>query len=69
VIGELPSKELHDAVKEAEEVAHREINYTLFSLEEFRRQAQARNGFVLNVLEGQKVFLTGDEVALRALVA
>jgi predicted nucleotidyltransferase len=69
VIGELPSKELHSAVKEAEEVAHREINYTLFSLEEFRRQARARNGFVLNVLEGQKVFLTGDEVALRALVA
>jgi len=69
VIGELPSRELHAAVKEAEKLTHREINYILFSLEEFRRKARARNGFVLNVLEGQKMFLKGDEVALRSLVA
>jgi predicted nucleotidyltransferase len=69
VIGELSSRELHAAVKEAEKLIHREINYTLFSLEEFRRKAQARNGFVLNVLEGQKIFLKGDEVALQSLVA
>jgi predicted nucleotidyltransferase len=69
VIGELPSRELHAAVKEAEKVVHREINYTLFGLEEFCRKAQARNGFVLNVLGGQKIFLKGDEVALQSLVA
>ena len=69
VIGELHSRELHAAVKEAEKVAHREINHTLFSLEEFRQKARARNGFVLNVLGGQKVFLKGDEIVLRSLVA
>jgi len=69
VIGELPSKELHAAVKKAEKVAHREINYTLFSLEEFCQKARAHNGFVLNLLEGQKIFLKGDEVALQSLVA
>jgi predicted nucleotidyltransferase len=69
VIGELSSRELHAAVKEAERLTHREINYTLFSLEEFRLKAQARNGFVLNVLGGQKIFLKGDEVALQSLVA
>jgi predicted nucleotidyltransferase len=69
VIGDLSSRELHAVVKEAEKVAHREINYTLFSLEEFCRKARARNGFVLNVLEGQKMFLKGDEVALQSLVA
>ena len=69
VIGDLPSRELHAAVKEAEKVAHREINYTLFSLEEFCRKARARNGFMLNVLEGRKVFLKGGEVALQSLVA
>ncbi len=69
VIGELASKELHAAVKEAEKVAHREMNYTLFSLGEFRRRAQAGNGFVLNVLEGRKVFLKGDEIALQSLAA
>ncbi|MBC8263495.1 MAG: nucleotidyltransferase domain-containing protein [Anaerolineales bacterium] len=69
VIGGLSSKELHAAVKEAEKVAHREINYTLFSLEEFCRKARARNGFLLNVFGGQKIFLKGDEVALQSLAA
>lgn len=69
VIGDLPSRELHAAMKEAEKVTHREINYTLFGLEEFCQKARAHNGFVLNVLEGQKIFLKGDEVALQSLVA
>jgi len=69
VIGELSSRELHAAVSEVERVVHREINYTLFSLEEFRQKAWARNGFVLNVLEGPKIFLKGDGDALQSLVA
>lgn len=69
VIGELASRELHAAVREAEKVVHREVNYTLFSPEEFCQKARARNGFVLNVLEGPKIFLRGDEGALQSLVA
>jgi predicted nucleotidyltransferase len=69
VIGEIPSKELHAAVMEMEKVVHREINYTLFSPGEFRQKVGGRNGFVLNVLEGPKIFLKGDEDALRSLVA
>jgi hypothetical protein len=69
VIGEIPSKELHAAVMETERVVHREINYTLFSPGEFCQKVRGRNGFVLNVLEGPKIFLKGDEDALRSLVA
>ena len=69
VIGELSSRELHAVVSKAEKVVHREINYTLFSPEEFRQKAQARGGFVLNVLEGPKIFLKGDKDALQSLVA
>ena len=69
VIGELPSRELHAAVREVEKVVHREINYALFSPEEFRQKVRARNGFVLNVLEGPKIFLKGDEDALQSLIA
>ncbi|MBL7184596.1 MAG: nucleotidyltransferase domain-containing protein [Anaerolineae bacterium] len=69
VIGELFSREFHAAVREAEKILHREVNYTLFSTEEFRQKAQARGGFVLNVLEGPKIFLKGDEDALQSLVA
>ena len=69
VIGELSSRELHSAVREAEKTLHREVSYTLFSPEEFRQKAQARQGFVLNVLEGPRIFLKGDEDALQSVFA
>jgi len=69
VVGDLSSRALHATLQEAEGVAHREINYVLFSPEEFRMKVQAKDGFLQNVLAGPKLFLVGDEDALRALVA
>jgi len=69
VVGDLSSRALHATLQEAEGVTHREINYVLFSPEEFRMKVQAKDGFLQNVLAGPKLFLVGDEDALRALVA
>ena len=69
VVGTLSSRVLHATLKEAEKLTHREINYTLFSPEEFRAKAQTGDGFLHNVLNGPKIFLIGDENALRVLVA
>ena len=69
VIGTLSSRALYTTLQEAEKLTHREINYTLFSLEEFRTRVQTGDGFLHNVLIGPKLFLIGDEDALRALVA
>jgi len=69
VVGTLSSRTLHTTLQEAEKLTRRQINYTLFSPEEFRMRAQAGNGFLRNVLTGPKLFLIGDEDALRALVA
>ena len=69
VVGTLSSRALHATLKEAEKLIHREINYTLFSPEEFRTKAQTGDGFLHNVLAAPKIFLIGDENALRALVA
>ncbi len=69
VVGILSSRALHTTLQEAEKLVHREINYTLFSPEEFRTKAQTGNGFLHNVLAAPKIFLIGDENALRALVA
>ena len=52
VVGTLSSRALHTTLQEAEELVHREINYTLFSPVEFRTRAQAGNGFFHNVLTG-----------------
>jgi len=68
VVGSLSSRALHTTVHAAEKMACREINYILFSPEEFRRRVQAGDGFLNNVLTGSKLFLIGDEDALRALV-
>ena len=68
-VGTLSSRALHTTLQEAERLAHREINYTLFSPGEFRTRAQAGNGFLRNVLDSPKLFLIGDENAPRALVA
>ena len=69
VVGTLSSRALHTTLQEAEKLVQREINYTLFSPEEFRTKAQTGNGFLRNVLTGPKLFLIGDENALRALAA
>ena len=69
VVGTLSSRALHTTLKEAEKLIHREVNYTLFSPEEFRAKVQTGDGFLHNVLAAPKIFLIGDEDALRALVA
>jgi predicted nucleotidyltransferase len=69
VVGCLSSRALHATIQEARSVTHREINYVLFSPEEFRMKAQAQDGFLQNVLASPRLFLVGDEDALRTLIA
>ena len=69
VVGHLSSRALHATLQEARSLAHREINYVLFSPEEFRMRVQAQEGFLQNVLASPRLFLVGDEDVLRTLVA
>jgi predicted nucleotidyltransferase len=68
VVGNLSSRALHATLGDARSLAHREINYVLFSPEEFRMKVQAQDGFLQNVLAGPRLFLLGNEDALRTLV-
>ena len=67
VIGDLADRELHKMVAEVEETLHRQVNYVLYSPSEFRRLVSSGSGFLANVLKGPKIFVRGDESALRAL--
>jgi predicted nucleotidyltransferase len=69
VVGEISSRELHAALRQAQGVVHREINYILYHPAEFRQKVQGGDGFLQNVLSGPKLFLRGDDNALRALAA
>jgi predicted nucleotidyltransferase len=69
VVSSFSSRTVRATLKLAEEQVHREINYVLFSPEEFRAKVRAGDGFLRNVLDGPKTFIVGDENALRALIA
>jgi len=69
VVGSLSSRALHAALQDAEKFAQREINYALYSPDEFRTSVRTNDGFLTNVMAGPKLFLIGDADALRSFVA
>jgi predicted nucleotidyltransferase len=69
VIGSILSRELSAAVRPVQADIQREINYHLVTPQEFRERLEKGDGFLLNVLEGLKIFVVGNEETLRALAA
>ena len=69
VIGSILSRELSTAVRPVQADIQREINYHLVTQQEFRERLEKGDGFLRNVLEGPKIYVVGNEEALRALAA
>jgi predicted nucleotidyltransferase len=67
VIGDVDMDELHDAVDKAEEAISREISFTVFDPKEWQERIKKKESFVMDVLRNPKIFLIGDENALRKL--
>lgn len=61
VIGEVVLAELDALIKEEEKLIGREINYAVFSEEEFSFRKQRRDPFIMDVLYGTRVMVIGDE--------
>ena len=61
VIGDIVLPELQALVKEAEKHLGRELNYAVFSLEEFVFRKTRRDPFVMDILFGSRVMVIGDE--------
>jgi hypothetical protein len=51
----------------AEEQLAREINAVVYPVPEFKKKVLEDHHFVSTVLEGEKIFLIGDESDLRGL--
>jgi len=68
VIGNISSKELQGVISKIESKTKREINSTIYSLEELKEKYKSKNNFITGVLKGPKIFLKGDENDLRKLV-
>lgn len=61
IIGEVVLAELSDLIKKAEKEMGREINYAVFSEEEFEFRKQRRDPFIMDVLYESRVMVIGDE--------
>ncbi len=65
VIGTPDPERLHRVLQEAEEQLGREISLVTMGLDEWRQRRAAGDGFVAELMRSRKIFLVGDERALR----
>ncbi len=68
VVGKISFGDVVSLLSPAEEILGREINPVVYPVSEFRKKAKEDHHFVKTVLEGEKIFLIGDEKELRRLV-
>ena len=61
LIGDPDMDELVNRVQEMEKKLGREINYVLYTPEEFKRKKEAQNTFIIDVLKNSKIFIIGKE--------
>lgn len=64
VIGHIDEDILLREIKKAERVLQREINYTVYTPDEFKKKKAGEDSFVLDLLENQKIFLKGAKDGL-----
>lgn len=66
LVGNLDEDQLIREVLKLEKVLLRDVNYTLFSPEEFEGRIHAEDPFVLNVLREPKIMIIGDLKCLKS---
>ncbi len=64
IIGEVDENKLIPVINSIETKINREINYILYTTEEFQNRKERNDKFVMNVLEGEKIMLFGDETQI-----
>lgn len=64
IIGEPDFDALVDAIRNEESILNREINYHIYSKQDWENKKLAKEGFILNLMENPKIFLIGDEECL-----
>jgi uncharacterized protein len=68
VVGGTTFGEIVSALAPAQETLQREINPTVYPVEEFRAKLKLRHYFLSTVIAGAKIFVIGDEHELERLV-
>lgn len=61
IVGRVGEMELHKAVIKAESKLDKEVNYSLFTPEEFVKRKKEESGFIGRIISGKKIMLIGNE--------
>jgi len=69
VIGEISLEGVLALLRRPEEILSREINVSLYDLQEIKKRVKDHDPFIMEVLGGSKIMLTGNEDELRRAIA
>jgi predicted nucleotidyltransferase len=61
VIGTIDENRLLREINKLEKVLRREINYSIFSKDEFEHKMRGKDPFITDLLKNHKIFLVGDQ--------
>jgi len=67
VIGEISLEELLRLIAGTEDVLGREVNPSLFDLEEIRKRMEEKEPFIMNVMNEPRIMLIGEDDELRKI--
>jgi predicted nucleotidyltransferase len=69
VIGDAQFGEIVQALQEAQARLNREVNPTVYSVQEFSDKLKSGHYFIARVMQGEKIFLTGNDHELAGLAS
>jgi predicted nucleotidyltransferase len=69
IVGDVTFAEVVASISPVQHTLNREINPTVYPVDEFRGKKNSGHHFIKSVLEGNKVFLIGDEHDLAKLAS
>lgn len=61
LLGQIEEDKIISKISKLENEFSREINYTIYTESDFRKEKNKRNSFILNLIKGPKIFLKGSE--------
>ncbi len=67
IIGDITFDDAVSSVMKAQSVLSREINPIVYPVAEFRKRVVEKHDFITDVMQGEKIFLVGDEDELARL--
>lgn len=61
IVGGIDDSRLLREIRRLEEVLKREINYSIFTRDEFKKKVKETDSFIIDLLENPKIFIVGSK--------